>query len=161
SNGGVHLYHNLGDGTFDDVTAAAGIQGDGLAMGIAFIDYDGDGDPDLYVTRFNDFPLEDARRPFSFPSGAAAPGNILWRNKGNGTFMNWTRELGLAGAAASLGAIGADLNNDRAMDFAISGWAKAPEILINQREGVFRAISSWIGETPGPSAGIAALDFDR
>ena len=160
-NGGVHLYHNRGDGTFEDVTMAAGIQSTGLAMGVAFIDYDQDGDPDLYITQFNDFALEDARRPFSFPFDVPQPGNILWRNKGNGTFMNWTKELGLSGAAASLGAIAADVNNDHAVDFVIAGWEKAPEILINQREGAFRAISPWAGQSPGPSAGIAALDFDK
>jgi tetratricopeptide (TPR) repeat protein len=161
SNGGVHLFHNQGDGTFEDVTTTAGIYSSGLAMGVAFIDYDQDGDPDLYVTQFNDFALDDARRPFSFPSDVPAPGNILWRNKGNGTFMNWTKELGLSGAAASLGAIAADVNNDHAVDFVITGWEKAPEILINQREGAFRGISPWAGQNPGPSAGIAALDFDE
>lgn len=161
SNGGVHLYHNQGNGTFEDVTAAAGVQGSGLAMGVAFIDYDQDGDPDLYVTQFNDFDLDDARRPFSFPTDVPPPGNILWRNKGNGTFMNWTKELGLSGTAASLGAIAADLNNDHAVDFIIAGWEKAPEILINQREGAFRAISPWGAQSPGPSAGIASLDVDK
>jgi tetratricopeptide (TPR) repeat protein len=161
SNGGVHLYHNQGDGTFQDVTAKSGIQSSGLAMGVAFIDYDQDGDPDLYVTQFNDFPLDEARRPFSFPYDEPQPGNILWRNKGNGTFMNWTKELGLSGAAASVGAIAADVNNDHAVDFVIAGWEKVPEILINQREGAFRAIAPWAGQSPGPSAGIAALDFNK
>jgi len=161
ANGGIYLYHNEGNGEFKDVTDAAGVHGDGLALGVTFIDYDQDGDLDLYVTRFNDFPLENPGQPFSFPERAVPPGNILWRNKGNGTFMDWTKELGLGGSGSSVGAIGSDVNNDRAVDFVVAGWRKAPEIFINQHEGAFRAVSPWATEMPGPTAGIAALDFDK
>src|SRR6202042_1595952 len=78
ANGGVYLYHNEGNGTFKNVTDTAGIHSGGLALGVTFIDYDQDGDLDLYVTRFNDFPLSNPGQPFSFPEGAATPGNILW-----------------------------------------------------------------------------------
>ena len=65
------LFHNEGNGTFKDVTEAAGLktdpQPDVLALGATFIDYDHDGDLDLYVTRFNAFPLEQSRRTFRFP----------------------------------------------------------------------------------------------
>jgi tetratricopeptide (TPR) repeat protein len=161
TNGGVILYHNEGNGTFTDVTDFAGVRGGGLVLGITFVDYDHDGDLDLYVTRFSDFPLDDREQPFAFPQNASAPGNILWRNKGNGTFMDWTKELGLAGSAPSVGAMGADINKDRAIDFVVSGWQKAPSIMINQREGAFRASIPWATEMPGPTAGIAALDFDK
>lgn len=160
-NGGVTLYRNEGDGTFKDVTDAAGIREDGLALGVTFIDYDHDGDLDLYVTRFGNSPLEEPGRPFSFPMGEPPPGNILWRNKGNGTFMDWTKELALGGSGPSVGAIGSDINDDRKIDFVVSGWQKAPSIFINQHEGAFRAASPWSTEMPGPTAGIAALDFDK
>ena len=70
---------------------------DGLVLGVTFVDYDNDGDLDLYVTRFENFPLKNPGEPFSFPQGTSGPGNILFRNKGNGTFMDWTKETGLAG----------------------------------------------------------------
>ena len=161
TNQGVLLYHNEGNGAFKDVTDSAGIRSDGLTLGITFIDYDHDGDLDLYVTRFADLPLQNPGQPFSFPEDTPAPGNILWRNKGNGTFMNWTKELGLAGNRPSVGAIGADLNKDGAIDFVVSGWQKSPLIMENPREGAFRARVPWSTEMPGASAGLAALDFDK
>jgi tetratricopeptide (TPR) repeat protein len=160
-NGGVLLFHNEGKGTFKDVTKDSGIEMDGLAMGVTFIDYDHDGDLDLYVTRFNDFPLTNSAEPFSFPMDATPAGNVLWRNNGNGTFTNWTAETGLAGAAPSIGAIGSDLNNDRAIDFVVTGWQKAPVAFLNPREGIFRVTTPWASDMPAPTAGVAVLDFDK
>jgi Flp pilus assembly protein TadD len=160
-NGGVLLFHNEGKGTFKDVTKEAGMEMDGLAMGVTFIDYDHDGDLDLYVTRFNDFPLTNPAEQFSFPMDVAPAGNILWRNNGNGTFTNWTDQTGLAGTAPSIGAIGSDLNNDRAVDFVVTGWQKAPVAFMNPREGTFRATTPWASDMPAPTAGVTALDFDK
>jgi tetratricopeptide (TPR) repeat protein len=160
-NGGVLLFHNEGKGIFKDVTKEAGIEMDGLAMGVTFIDYDHDGDLDLYVTRFVDFPVANTAEPFSFPMDAAAPGNVLWRNNGNGTFTNWTAETGLAGNAPSIGAIGSDLNNDRAIDFVVTGWQRLPVAFMNPREGIFRGTTPWASDMPGPTAGVTALDFDK
>ena len=136
-DGRVTLFHNEGKGVFKDVTEAAGITSNGLALGLAFIDYDHDGDLDLYVTRFNEFQLDNPREPFPFPADATPPGNILWRNNGNGTFTDWTKETGLGGIAPSVGALGSDLNNDRAIDLVVTGWQKPPVAYINQREGAF------------------------
>ncbi|HWG57705.1 MAG TPA: FG-GAP-like repeat-containing protein [Candidatus Acidoferrales bacterium] len=132
-----------------------------LALGLTFIDYDHDGDLDLYVTRFRQFPLGDAARPFAFPAEASGPGNILWRNNGNGTFTEWTKAAGLGGNGPSVGAIGSDVNNDRAIDFVVTGWQKDPTVLLNPREGAFREIHPWASAMPGPTAGGVALDFNK
>ena len=67
--GVVLLLHNERNGTFKDVTEAAGIKSDGFNAGLTFVDYDHDGDIDLYVTRFSgqtDFdPREKSRTPMS------------------------------------------------------------------------------------------------
>ena len=160
-NGRVLLFHNEGKGTFKDLTEQAGIEMDGLAMGATFIDYDHDGDLDLYVTRFSDFPLTDLAETFSFPMDTTGPGNVLWRNNGNGTFTDWTAETGLAGSGPSVGAIGSDLNNDRAIDFVVTGWQKAPVAFMNPREGKFRATVPWASDMPAPAAGLVAFDFDK
>ncbi len=157
----VHLFHNEGDGTFKDVTDAAGINTEGLILGMTFIDYDHDGDVDLYVTRFNDFPLDKTNEPFSFPTDARPPGNVLWRNNGNGTFTEWTKQTALAGTAPSIGAIGSDINNDRAIDFVLTSFHQPPAILLNPREGEFRAISAFPADVPTSAAGVVALDFDK
>ena len=161
SNDRVALFHNEGNDTFKDVTEAAGIHTDGLALGLTFIDYDHDGDLDLYVTRFHDFQIADPSQPFTFPQDTAGPGNILWRNNGNGTFIDLTKEPGLAGGAPSIAAIGSDINNDRAIDFVVTGWQKSPTIFYNPREGAFRAATPWISAMPSVAAGVAALDFDK
>ena len=58
--GGVVLYRNNGNGTFSDVTQAAGLGADSLwAMGAAFGDYDGDGLPDLFVSHYAAYNLRD------------------------------------------------------------------------------------------------------
>jgi Tfp pilus assembly protein PilF len=161
SNGRVVLFHNEGNGEFKDVTGAAGISTDGLSLGVTFIDYDHDGDLDLYVTRFSNFPADHAAGPFTFPDDARPPGNVLWRNKGNGAFMDWTNQAAVGGNASAVGAIGADLNNDRAVDIVITGWEKPPSVLLNQRDGAFRAITPWATDMPRHPAGITALDFDK
>jgi tetratricopeptide (TPR) repeat protein len=189
SGDGITLFHNEGNGTFKDVTESAGLrpatpaapdsasqpaQADDrapatpapsapatLAMGVTFIDYDQDGDLDIYVTRFTDFAVQATSQPFTFPEGAPAPGNILWRNNGDGTFVDKTSDLALAGAAPSVGAIGCDLGNNQAIDLVVTGWQKYPSVFLNTREGPFLPASPWAISMPGPAAGVVAADFDH
>ena len=69
------LFHQKSDGTFEDVTEKAGLQGVGYGMGVAVGDYDNDGYEDLYVTAYG--------------------GNRLYHNNGNGTFTDVTAEAGV------------------------------------------------------------------
>ena len=144
------------------MTDEAGIQTEGLILGMTFIDYDHDGDLDLYVTRFNDFPLRNPSEPFAFPQDMPPPGNVLWRNNGNGKFTEWTKQTALDRRfAASVAAIGSDINNDRAIDFVVTGWQKPPAVFLNPREGEFRSVTPWASEMPAAAAGVVALDFDK
>jgi tetratricopeptide (TPR) repeat protein len=174
---GVLLFHNEGNGTFKDVTDAAGLRPasesgdpssdsskrppDSFATGVTFVDYDHDGDLDLYVTRFTDFPLAVKTQPFMFPEDAPAPGNALWRSNGDGTFVDRTKDLALVGTAPSIGALGTDTNNDGAIDLVVTGWQKYPTIFVNTREAAYRATSPWAISMPGPAAGVVAADFDH
>jgi hypothetical protein len=74
----VILYRNNGDGTFTDVTEKSGITQLNNPAGLTFIDFDHDGDVDLFVTGS---PREAA---------SSATSNVLWRNNGNQTFTEWT-----------------------------------------------------------------------
>src|SRR5438445_2649962 len=73
-----HLYRNRGDGTFEDVTARAGLVASGWGQGVCVGDYDGDGYDDLFVTYFGE--------------------NRLYHNRGNGSFDDATRAAGLESA---------------------------------------------------------------
>ena len=164
SGDGVMLFHNEGNGAFKDVTGEAGLrQGDrtnALALGVSFVDYDGDGDLDLYVTRFNNFPLPHPTQPFSFAEDAAPPGNVLWRNQGDRHFVDATKDLGLHGGAASVGALGINLHDHGTINFVLTAWQKFPSVLVSGLDGKFHDTNPWAISMPGPAAGVAALDFD-
>jgi hypothetical protein len=93
------LYHQKKDGTFEDVTEKAGLQGAGYGMGVAVADYDNDGYEDLYVTGYG--------------------GNKLYHNNGDGTFSDVTAKAGVAGSGWSTSAIWVDLDNDGLLDLIV------------------------------------------
>ena len=96
------LYRNNGDGTFTDVTQRSGVGESRWSLGCAFADYENDGFVDLYVTNYIDFRFEEHKSctqngvstycpPESFPG---LP-DTLYRNNGDGTFTDVTREAGV------------------------------------------------------------------
>jgi tetratricopeptide (TPR) repeat protein len=149
---GVVLLHNEKNGTFKNLTESAGLANAGPADGLTFIDYDHDGDLDLYLSR----SIVLLSGP---PGGAKARGaNALWRNNGNGTFTGVTAETGLA-AGESSGAVGTDYNNDRAVDLLVAD--EGPTVFENPREGRFVKRRLWSSPMPERSVGVAVLDFDH
>lgn len=157
---GIAVYRNQGDSTFRDVTTSLGIRVSGVVLGLSFMDYDHDGDLDLYVPRFTDLAL-GPNGQFDFPLTGNAPSNQLWRNNGNGTFADLTEQSGLAGDAPGIGAVAADLDNDRAIDLALTGWRRAALVLGNPREGPFRPTEPWNQPFPSPPVGAVAVDFNK
>jgi tetratricopeptide (TPR) repeat protein len=152
--GTVRIFRNGSKGRFADVTSQLGIKAEAAVAGITFVDYDHDGDLDLYVTRFTNAPVDT-----SMP--AAGGSNALWRNNGNGSFADVTEAIGLAGQGSSLGALATDFNNDRAVDFVVTGRRSPPELLLNPREGKFRELAAWPHSAPASTAGVVAFDFDK
>ncbi len=143
---GVRLFHNLGKGKFEDVTAAAGLSARNRPTGISFVDFDHDGDLDLFVT--------------GQPLQAGGEDNVLWRNNGNKTFTEWTEPAGFGGASATAAVILTDFNNDRAVDIATTGEAASPLIYVNPREGKYPTQPLYDAKLPA-TEGIAVLDFDK
>ncbi len=166
-NSQVRLFHNEKSGTFKDVTATAGlsaIDAMGEIMGrsfrrgagaLTFIDYDHDGDLDLFTTC-----------PNTLCSQGAA--NEMWRNNGDGTFTKVTRETGLAdGVDGGYGAVGTDYNNDRAVDIVVAaggsgiGSPGSTTLFPNPREGRFVRHDLIHPIPANPAVGVAVLDFDH
>ncbi|MEW4567396.1 FG-GAP-like repeat-containing protein [Tautonia sp. JC769] len=104
------LFRNRGDGTFEDVTTAAGFpgSGSGYGHGVAVGDYDNDGFPDLFVTRYDSYEL--------------------WRNRGDGRFEDVTAATGLDGPAEwPTSAAWADLDGDGDLDLYVCHYLKWDE----------------------------------
>src|SRR3989449_3341223 len=159
----VMLLHNEKNGKFKDVAEAAGIKNEGLNISPTFIDYDHDGDLDLFIAQYSPQPYFDPRKKgIEQNSEVQVPElNRIWRNNGNGTFTDQTEVTGLSAPVPTLGAVGSDYNNDRAVDLLVTGWYKLPTLFENPREGRFNSRGAlWSG--PGvPTVGIAVLDFNH
>jgi hypothetical protein len=106
------LLKNMGAGRFDDVSARVGLVYRGYGQGVSVADYDGDGDPDVYVTRYGR--------------------NTLWRNDRDlGRFTDVTDQAGVGCGSWSLGAAFADYDNDGDLDLFVANYfafdpARAP-----------------------------------
>lgn len=163
------LYHQKPDGTFEDVTEKAGLQGTGYGMGVAVGDYDNDGYEDLYVTAYG--------------------GNRLYHNNGNGTFTDVTEEAGVAGSGWSSSAAWVDLDNDGLLDLVVLRYLQwdfsdifcgehregfraychpdlfqpvSPLVYHNDGNGRFTEVAARLGlSKPGKGLGIAVADYDR
>ena len=96
------LYLNNGDGTFTDITRAAGVGHQGFGMGCVFADYDGDADLDLYLTNYGK--------------------NVLYRNNGNATFTDVTEAAGVECELWSTGAAFADVDGDTDLDLYVCNY---------------------------------------
>jgi enediyne biosynthesis protein E4 len=134
--GGVVLYRNNGDGTFTDVTREAGLSGDTLwAMGAAFGDYDGDGLQDLFVSHYAAYDLRDLPAFGSMvtctyykikvqcgPAGLKGSPDNLYRNNGDGTFRDVSKQAGVDDPEKLLGltAVWSDFNNDGKLDLFVA-----------------------------------------
>jgi enediyne biosynthesis protein E4 len=99
------LFRNLGNWQFQDVTATAGVGGDGrYGMGCACADYDGDGHVDIHITHVQ--------------------GSLLYRNNGDGTFTDVTAQAGLTNVAWGVGSSFFDLDGDSHLDLFIANYLR-------------------------------------
>jgi hypothetical protein len=113
------LYRNNGDGTFSDVTARAGVAGQGWYASAGWFDYDKDGRLDLFVTAYLDWDIVDTivcGTRFSIycrPDKFAGVPSVLYHNEGNGVFRDVSRESGISGLKGKgLGVAFNDINDD-------------------------------------------------
>jgi hypothetical protein len=192
------LYHNNGDGTFTDVSEKAGVAGTGNAWGAGccFLDYDRDGHLDLFVANYVNFDLARAPRPGQAmycnyndvpvpcgPQGFGGGTNVLYRNRGDGTFADVSQESGIARPSGpssmvfvthnwqptgsyGMGVVAADFDNDGWPDIYVA-CDSAPSLLYrNNRDGTFRETAVPAGcalDENGVALsgmGVAVADYD-
>jgi len=150
------LYRNRGDGTFEDATARAGVGSDRWTTAAGFADLDGDGDLDLVaITYVRADPArapvcrDQLGKPIHCPPGQFPPEfDLLFRNEGDGTFRDVSREAGLeVPGGDGLGLAIADLDDDGKLDLFVANDA-APNFL-------FRNLGGLKFEEVGMTSGVA------
>jgi len=164
------LFHNRGNGTFEDVTERSGIRRLAYGMGACSGDYDGDGRPDLYVTGY----------------GA----NTLYHNQGDGTFVDVTATAHVGDSGWSTGCAFADLDGDGDLDLWVTHYVAADRthspfcgdaagvrfychplkfeplsntVYRNDGHGVFTDVSasSGVGRFRSNGLGVVIVDYDN
>ena len=139
------LYHNNGDGTFTDVTAKAGVAAAGWSTSAGFFDYDNDGKLDLFVTRYLDWTPEKSKTcgtvaaPMYCPPGEFGPvTNILYHNRGDGTFEDVSAASGIASKMGhGLGVAFADYDGDGFTDIFVANDVTEQFLFHNNGNGTF------------------------
>ncbi|HEY1463468.1 MAG TPA: CRTAC1 family protein [Terriglobales bacterium] len=150
------LYHNNGDGTFTDVSAKAGLISPETryGTGCTFVDYNRDGLLDLFVANYVQFDLKNAPRPslqvpncnyegvavYCSPKAYLAPSHYLYRNNGDGTFTDVSKESGVSAIHGSYGlnVVAFDADEDGWQDIFIACDSTPSLLLMNNRDGTFR-----------------------
>jgi len=206
--GGMALYHNLGNGKFEDVTKQAGLDSSVHAFGCTAGDYDNDGFADIAIVRAPVISLLHNEKNGTFKEvggtngiaccaigyaiqgltfidydhdgdldlfgaggtwecmGNCTGSSVVWRNNGDGSFT--VVDIGVSTPRWASSAIGTDYNNDRAVDLLVAD-SEGGTIFQNPREGKFMPLHPFTPSASGggkqpdsvPTVGVTALDFDH
>lgn len=181
--GGNVLYRNLGNCKFQDVTQKAGVQAAGFSAGAAWGDYDRDGFVDLFVARYvhldmNNLPEFGSKQASCTiltikvqcgPLGLPGETDLLFHNKGDGTFEEVSKQSGVAnpGGAYGMQPLWFDYNNDGWPDLYVANDAGPNYLYRNKHDGTFEDVSLISGTAvdgngkPQGSMGVDAADFDH
>jgi len=177
------LFHNNGNGTFTDVTRKAGVYDDQIrwGAGCTFLDYDRDGNLDLFVCNY--IKLDPAQTPspkgpdvcqwrgihvMCGPRGLPADTNVLFHNNGDGTFADVSEKAGILkpGPRYSITAVSYDFDNDGWPDIYVAVDSQASILFRNNHDGTFTDVGVIAGcaysedghEQAG--MGVAVGDYD-
>ena len=166
------LYQNNGDGTFTDATAHAGVgNGQRWSSSCAFVDYDHDGNLDLYVVNYLDYDIAKdrnwydsrGRRIYSNPQVYAGISDTLYRNNGNGTFTDVTKQAGVYNDdGKGLGVTCGDYDNDGRIDIYVANDTTPNFLYRNVGDGRFVDIAPFAGAAyneHGVAEGGMGVDF--
>jgi len=170
------LYRNNGDGTFTDVTEAAGVaNGDLVGAGTCFLDMDADGDLDLYVANYLEFNYgihvertQDGFPTYPSPRDYLPVPDTLFRNNGDGTFTDVSRESGVGlHAGSGMGMVCADYDNDCDTDVFVLNDVGENFLFQNDGKGRFKEVAIIVGAAynvygdENASMGVDCADYDN
>jgi hypothetical protein len=132
------LYHNNGDGTFEEVAVDLRVEKPNRSFPCWFWDYDNDARLDLFVSSYSFGKGEWARTYFGLPPKMESM--KLYRNVGKGAFSDVTKEVGLDRGVAAMGSNYGDLDSDGFLDFYLgtgtpSYAALMPNLMYRNRDG--------------------------
>ena len=177
-----HLLKNNGNGTFTDVTAKAGVNDPRWSTGAAFVDYDNDGDLDLFVSNYVDFDINNLPEfgqgktctyksiPVQCgPRGLKGAGDSLFRNNGDGTFTDVSKQAGVEDANGyyGLGVLTGDFDDDGLIDIFVANDSTPNFHYRNKGDGTFEEIGFSAGTAVNEngseqgSMGVTAGDYDH
>jgi hypothetical protein len=174
--GSNHLFHNLRNGKFSDVTAKAGVADPGFSTSAVWFDYDNDGKLDLFVSHYVDWSIEKDqycsldgnKKSYCTPQAYKGQSSTLFHNRGNGTFENVTKRAGLYDPASkSLGIALLDYDNDGWLDLFVANDTEPNKLYRNNHDGTFTDVAVLAGvalsETGRARAGMGvdAADYDE
>lgn len=180
TNYGAHrLLHNNGEGTFTDVTATAGLSGasfgpDCVGAGCAFLDFDRDGNVDLFVGNYLQFEVATAQPcprlnvpAYCRPRSYLPVVSRLFHNKGNGRFADVTDASGIGRFQGyAMGVVCSDFDGDGWPDIYVGNDEMQNFLLRNKHDGTFEEIGTLAGVAydqygdPQGTMGANAGDYD-
>jgi len=178
------LYRNRGAGRFEDVTIGAGLGGKTprWGSGCTFVDVDRDGRLDLFVSNYLRFDLKTAPEPGSDanctwkgipvncgPKGLPTDTNLLYRNEGNGKFVDVSESSGIARVTGRypMTALALDMDGDSWTDIYVASDSTAAILYRNNRDGTFTDVAVESGTaysdqgTAQAGMGVAVGDYNN
>lgn len=179
--GANHLFRNDGGGKFAEVTAAAGVAGgeNDWSTSCGWLDFDNDGDLDLFVCNYiqwnreldqsMEFTLDGKLRAYGRPTDFTGAFPFLYRNEGNGTFVDVSEAAGVqirdlntnVPLSKSLGTTFCDVNADGLLDILVANDTVQNLLFLNQPGGTFIETAATAGiafDNSGGARGAMGID---
>ena len=170
TRGGNTLFHNRGDGTFEDVTAKAGLTHVGHSQTAVFFDFDNDGYLDLFLTNTAHWTTDvydSAGKNFVGQADlgtlmmSPVESNILYHNNRDGTFTDVTEKAGLKGRGWAGDVAVFDYDEDGFLDLFVPSMFGRGQLYRNNGDGTFKDVTlETLGKTPHGAIGSKVFDYD-